>query len=345
MACFVFRINYAERYQMVHKEILNGKLRQGWGAYGMRVDIPVENFKEAWYKNWGTETEEDKIESRYYNVKIMTEINIGDLVIVPKVSLNEAFVCRSFTILRCTGTYGFEVLNGTDDFGHYIEVEDVLSCSYDLNELSYVISGKFIAYQSPLNRVKNNSFIEAVDKLIELKITEPERFEKESETSLAKVASATVEARQVYLSNIVNVIQNWPNKKLEIIIQELFAKNGYVKTDNNWYDGEGGDVDIAFKCFAENTLMENIYSLCDDTEMPEIFIQAKKKTGTDNNDINGIMQLLKMAQKVSNKPILIVINLTSDFTNDAKRLAKDEGVILINGIMFASLLVRYGIDI
>ena len=32
----------------------------------------------------------------------------------------------------------------------------------------------------------------------------------------------------------------------EDIIGELFIKNGYTLTDNNWYDGEGGDVASLF---------------------------------------------------------------------------------------------------
>ncbi len=41
--------------------------------------------------------------------------------------------------------------------------------------------------------------------------------------------------------------------------------------------------------------------------------------------------------------ILMVINLADEFSTEAKIKADDNGIILIDGLMFASLLVRYGI--
>ena len=122
-------------------------------------------------------------------------------------------------------------------------------------------------------------------------------------------------------------------------------KNGEAVTDKNWYDGEGGDVDIVFEAFNENTLMHNIYEICE-IEKPHIYVQAKKKTGTDYGDVVGVEQLIQMESKIAEKnAILIVINLTDCFTEEAKIKAKENGIILIDGITFASLLVRYGIEV
>ena len=131
----------------------------------------------------------------------------------------------------------------------------------------------------------------------------------------------------------------------EDIIGELFTKNGYTLTDNNWYDGEGGDVDLVFECFNRNTLMYNIYEICD-VKMPHIYVQAKKKTGKDAGDIVGVNQLVKMEERIPEKnAILMVINLTDEFSDEAKEKADENGIILINGLTFASLLVRYGIEV
>ena len=150
---------------------------------------------------------------------------------------------------------------------------------------------------------------------------------------------------KVYLEQIKYALQKIDNHKFEDIIGELFIKNGYTLTDNNWYDREGGDVDLVFECFNRNTLMYNIYEICD-VKMPHIYVQAKKKTGQDTGDIVGVDQLVKMEARIPEKnAILMVINLTDEFSEEAKAKADEKGIILINGSTFASLLVRYGIEV
>ena len=83
-----------------------------------------------------------------------------------------------------------------------------------------------------------------------------------------------------------------------------------------------------------------------DVKMPHIYVQAKKKTGKDTGDIVGVDQLVKMEERILEKnAILMVINLTDEFSDEAKEKADENGIILINGLTFASLLVRYGIEV
>jgi len=346
MAYYVFRINYDEYFSLIRNElILKKKLRQGWGTYEMRVDNGYEAYKSAWQKYWEKDLPDEKMKPRYNNIVIMTEIQPGDYIIIPKISLENDYVCRSFAIAKCKHPYNFEVLDAAKDFGHYIEVENVFSCGYDKNLFSQTISSKFIAYQSPLNRVKNIDFISAVDELVAMHDKEPITFEKESVDLLDMVNTATRGSRRSYLESIVDALRNLKNHKFEDLIGELFKKNGYSITDKNWFDGEGGDVDIVFEAFNDNTLMHNIYEICE-VEKPHIYVQAKKKTGTDYGDIVGVEQLIQMEKKIPEKnAILIVINLTDRFTEDAQTKAKENGIILIDGITFASLLVRYGIEV
>ena len=80
--------------------------------------------------------------------------------------------------------------------------------------------------------------------------------------------------------------------------------------------------------------------------MPHIYVQAKKKTGKDIGDIVGVDQLVKMEERIPEKnAILMVINLTDEFSDEAKEKADENGIILINGLTFASLLVRYGLEV
>ena len=46
MACYVFRINYNEHYKTIRSELLNNKLRQGWGAKEMSIDQDYKSFKQ-----------------------------------------------------------------------------------------------------------------------------------------------------------------------------------------------------------------------------------------------------------------------------------------------------------
>ena len=159
------------------------------------------------------------------------------------------------------------------------------------------------------------------------------------------VSNATQKSRKEYLTEVLNGVRKLGNREFEDLINELFEKNGYKQVDRNWFDKKGGDVDIVFKCFSENTLMYNIFDICS-INMPHIYIQAKKKSGSDFGDKNGIDQLIKMKEYISEKnPILMVINLTDDFTEESKKVAFDEGIILIDGLTFASLLVRFGIHV
>lgn len=347
MACYVFRINYNEHYKTIRSELLNNKLRQGWGAGGMGVDQDFKSFKVAWRSNWGKKDGSDSlIEKRYRNIKIMTEIKQGDYIIIPKISTKDDFVCKSFVVAKCKNGYKFKTLEKINDFGHYIEVEILFSCRYDMNIDSQTISSKFRAYQSPLNRVLNEDFEHAVDNLVKKHDETPDVFEKESSDLMTMIDIETREHREKYLKYTVEALRNLNNHKFEDIIAELFEKNGYLVVGKNRYDGDGGDVDIIFEAYNRNTLMHNIYEICE-LESPRIHVQAKKKKGIDLDDIDGVKQLIKMRddEDIEKNSIYILISLVDYFTEDTKIEADNNGIILINGITFASLLVRYGIEV
>ena len=77
-----------------------------------------------------------------------------------------------------------------------------------------------------------------------------------------------------------------------------------------------------------------------------IRLRQAEKTGKDAGDIVGVDQLVKVEEQIPEKnAILMVINLTDKFSDKAKEKADENGIILINGLTFASLLVRYGIEV
>ena len=81
--------------------------------------------------------------------------------------------------------------------------------------------------------------------------------------------------------------------------------------------------------------------------MQHVYVQAKSNHGKDYNDVEGINQLIGMMPKIKEQgnAIFILINTTDKFSETAKELAMENGIILIDGLTFASLLVRYGISV
>ena len=311
----------------------------------MRIDSGWDTFKAGWQNDWGNYLAEESMYSKFKNLSIMLDIEPGDYIVIPKISATKDYICQDFTIAKCKSKYRFSVLECANDFGHIIEVEDCFSCGYKKNIWTQNIKSKFPAYQSPLNRVKSEAFIQAVKTLVKIQSEHPEELEADSPDIVSMVGYGTRDKRKDYLESIKTTLQNIGNKEFETIIAELFEKNGYALIGNNWYDSEGGDVDLIFEGFGKDTLMLDIFSFST-TCMPNIYIQAKKKTGNDSKDTVGVEQLIKMKTLIPEKnAILMVINLTDGFTKEAKKISEDEGIILVDGMTFASLLVRYGINV
>lgn len=162
---------------------------------------------------------------------------------------------------------------------------------------------------------------------------------------LSMISRATSSSRNQYLKQIKKALQKIDNHKYEDIIWELFEKNGYTLSDNKWYNKESGDVDLVFEGYGKNALMYNAFKICD-ARMPHIHVRVKENKGKDNGDAVGADYLIKMKKSIpNNNAFLMHLNLTDEFSDEAKTTSDDIGIILINRFAFASLLVRYGIDV
>jgi len=345
MNYFVFRINYEDAFYPVLRDeiMIHGRLRQGWGADGMTLLQPKETFIDAWKQVWGDENATETYMSGKWNMlQIIREMNEGDLIVIPKMSADDQNHWSYFTIAeRTADPYYFQPVD--NDFGHIVPVRPIVSFSYNHNDKSRIVSAKFKAYQRPINRVYSSEFCDAVDALVNEFHNNPDSCQSVDRTSLAALAMSALNGKNAYLEQLVSQINHWQPSHLEKIIEELFVKNGYIKRGNNRYDRKGGDVDLVFEAFVPNTFMADIFSFSNNAHMPEIRIQAKNKTGIDDGDIEGVEQLIKMEGHEA--AINILINTTREFSERAKSLAAEKGIILINGMEFASLLVKYGLDV
>ena len=72
----------------------------------------------------------------------------------------------------------------------------------------------------------------------------------------------------------------------------------------------------------------------------EIYVQIKNKTGTDNNDTAGVEQLIKRTKKELGAT-KILISTADTFTEECKKLANRNNILLIDGSGFLKLVFRY----
>ena len=342
---YVFRINYdPDCYPKLREQVFEyGFLRQGWGGDNMSIENSYDSFRNAWHKKWGPDDSSDRyIKSKYNNIAIMKEMKKDDIVVIPKMSYNCKDVCQEFMVVKVTEKYSFSPIQSEQDFGHIIPVEIMFSCPYYFNSDSRKICAKFRAYQRAVNCVYSEEFIQSIRNLIDCSASGMSFDRKNMKTAIESLSEPTYNTRLDYIKNIIKTINDWSPKQFENIIEELFVANGYTKIRQNTFDGGGGDVDLVFTTFADNTLMGDIVSSFDEVFTPEIRVQAKKKTGKDEKDYEGVIQLIRMMRNEKNSDINILIHLTEkEFSKDAKELAQENGIILINGPRFVMLLLKY----
>lgn len=181
---YIFRIAYDDfkKFKIIRDEMLQDRLRQGWGTYEMDIRNSEQDFLDARVKEWGDFKDSPKVNTReynirkYYNLKNMLNIKIDDLIIVPKVSKTSEYIGRYFSVLKCVKEYDFDVLKNCEDFGHIIGVEWLFSCPYDFDGDTQFIGGKFRSYRSPINNILKDNVKNAVDKLIAKYKNNPQIF-------------------------------------------------------------------------------------------------------------------------------------------------------------------------
>ncbi len=107
----------------------------------------------------------------------------------------------------------------------------------------------------------------------------------------------------------------------ESLCERLVVKSGYEVLGRNIFDGEGGDVDILCR---RKRAVSSPFETGDVT----LFVQVKKHEGT--TDAVAVRQLVKMMAKDTNADGC-VMSLAEDFTEDARQLAEQNDILLLNG--------------
>ena len=115
----------------------------------------------------------------------------------------------------------------------------------------------------------------------------------------------------------------------ESLCERLLQKNGYKIERRNQYDGQGGDIDLRCKRSRSNS------SIFEGGEVT-LCVQIKKHWEKTNED--AVKQVLKM---LDNEPHAdgCVMSMADGFTNDAKTLAENNGIVLLNNDDICRLLM------
>lgn len=124
-------------------------------------------------------------------------------------------------------------------------------------------------------------------------------------------------SRNEVLDNIFETLQKFSFVERKNMIKELFIKNGYRLIND--------ESDLVFEMFSERELMYDLYKSTN--EPKKIFVRIKTNDEPCDEPPN------------SDGNIRILIDLTNQF--DAA--TQGNGVILISGETFASILARHGI--
>ncbi len=331
---FVFRI--ANNVDYVKNEIKQGRLRQGWGNSDSRLK---KDHQEEWVEKQyarhsvpSIETDENSVKEslkkRFNLLARMLGIKKGDIIIIPKTP-----DYNKFTICRANGEYTFCKPEGldADDFYHVIPIdkESVREFSYHADENCEIIHAKLRGYQAPVNSVVKQSVINAAEALISSDSNE----EDKSMEDLVKDIK-----EDILKKTALERFRNLGNKGAENIVKLIFEKMGYEYIRGNSYNGTGGDADLIF---ADNSFGELADVSLNSSEVSgEVFVQVKNKTGTDENDYNGVEQLINRASD-ENVPVKILISTADSFTQKCKEMANKNNVLLIDGNGFLNLIFRY----
>jgi len=132
------------------------------------------------------------------------------------------------------------------------------------------------------------------------------------------------------IATIEKISPNLSKISFENLCGFVLEENGYDVIERNKHDGKGGDIDLV--C-TRDRIMNSPF----ESGEGKLFVQAKKHWEGTQSDSTAVNQLLKMMEK---EPIAegCVITLAK-FTEDATKLAEENGIKTINGEEFCQLLL------
>lgn len=353
----------------LREELLKGHLRIPWGFAGLDLRNK-ENFVAAYVErskeNNHEMTEEEltnEAVNRYSRLLILTKIKIGDIILIPKVSIHQSEVGKFFTIAEVSAEYSFEPMPKHNDFGHIIGVKLLNTFNYHSENMaaSYIGNNLVSAFRSRIvSRINNPDMIRCVEELLGSLTSHEtgkilvEPHEKEiflappRKSSGYSIIDQILAMQESYLEGLLKLLRNLPpddpshneisQKVLEAlrmfstdelikIVKKLFVNNGHRLLDDE-------SIFLIFELFPERELM---HDFCKSEESRKVFVCIKTRD-------TSYETVFAQFDKNDNGHIRILIDLTAQFDAEIAAKAAERSVILIDGLTFANILARHQIS-
>lgn len=311
-----FRIDRSRRGEILRRVKEERKLSQGWGGGSGEKNLRIDG---------ATFVEECKAYHQLATTRVPTnltwikEFKDGDLLVVPhlpednKVSIH--VVDGDFP--KC---YEY-IENDSTCQNHRIRIKESygLDGNISIDNVDVVAwRGKLPWMRLPVLRISGyeRNFKGILDKL---KSDPCSRFDQSDLDDY--LGNVRKEILGIVRDRLGNISPSNAKISFEKVCEHLLKAEGYTIGRGNHFDGKGGDIDLT--C----TRLRRDFSPFEYGET-RLFVQAKKHNGT--SDQEAVLQLIKMMEK-DQAADGCVMSLANDFTEDARKMAESNGVLLLTG--------------
>jgi len=321
----IFRMD--ENDGWLYSEINEGRLRQGWGPAGCSLLSPSGEkvSKNDWEEKYRAIWNDNPSQKRFAILSNMLDLGEGDVVVVPKMPQ-----WNQFTIARVSRGYEFDAEGNREGYRHIIPVESdsVRTFNYKANSETFLVSCLFARanHQSAITFSYDSRQIRACLNLLKLS----DQLDDQSDEKLYELAYDIV--FKAAAEHLLKEVQGWNGERFERAIQKAFVEQGYRILSHPRYDKEGGDADILM------SIPPSPYEVFL-PEQKDIAVQVKWKKGVDEDDVKAVEQIVKWSNTFDSQVTKCVISSAIGFTGEAKNKAKNEDVILINGLQTMCVLL------
>lgn len=323
--CFVFRTS---SHPFVQDELKQGRLRQGWSPEGTSLldNNGQERTREDWARAYKKAWSEEPSPRRHGILRRMLDMQVGDVVLCPK-----APAYGQFTIAKVSEPYRFEEDGDQGDFGHIIAVENRHEVSDWYSPDSRMICGLYSsAYSRPavtkVQESKKVAVLEAVERLL----AQADASTSQDPDTIREEMHH--EGRREAAKSLMQYVNNhWGHHEFEAAVGQAFLRKGYERLGGNIFTPIGGDADHVFSLPMPG--FEEI-----DSGSPVLIVQVKHKQGRDDNDVEGVEQLVNWKPGRDSEQAQwevryrVLFSSADSFTDNCWRRAERCGVILICGV-------------
>ena len=322
---FNFRHERERSDEITQRIIEHNELSQGWGGgVDCNLDLREPGFIDNCVEYYGLER--TNIPSNLTRITAFTD---KDVIVTPHLPeygrLSIHIVQGDFP--HC---YRYEQKDDSHQ-NHRIQLIESIGLNNE-NEIS-IYNADLVGYRTALQYLRypilpipefDNIFLDIVKDFA----ADPHQRRTASslEEFLASLVNGVTSALTESLRNI------WPaggEISFENLCERVLVSNGYEIVRRHWYDGQGGDVDMVCKRSRDEL---SVFKGREDL----LYVQVKKHDGeTDETAVSQLIQMMGSDSKADG----CVMSLADSFTCKARKLAKNNGIVLLNKNEICSLLL------